>query len=97
MILFLKAQGHVTVNKPVISMIYIVAHTWPLCSAQILVGWGESTIKLLLKKSINISAVLLRMGVWFISLENSRVHLHNNTYILRKVVENLCDVDNQKS
>ena len=33
----LKAQGHVTVNKPVISMIYIVSHTWPLCSAQILV------------------------------------------------------------
>ena len=34
---YLKAQGHVTVNKPVISMIYIIAHTWPLCSAQILV------------------------------------------------------------
>ena len=34
---FLKAQDHVTVNKPVISMIYIIAHTWPLCSAQILV------------------------------------------------------------
>ena len=34
---YLKAQGHVTVNKPVISMIYIASHTWPLCSAQILV------------------------------------------------------------
>ena len=33
----LKGQGHVTVNKPVISIIYIVAHTWPLCSVQILV------------------------------------------------------------
>ena len=33
----LRAQGHVTVNKPVISMIYIITHTWPLCSAQILV------------------------------------------------------------
>ena len=33
----LKGQCHVTVNKPVISMIYIVSHTWPLCSAQILV------------------------------------------------------------
>ena len=33
----LKGQGHVTVNNPVISMIYIVAHTWPLCSSQILV------------------------------------------------------------
>ena len=30
-------QGHITVNKPVISVIYIVAHMWPLCSAQILV------------------------------------------------------------
>ena len=37
LILALKAHGHVTVNKPVISMIYIVSHTWPLCSAQILV------------------------------------------------------------
>ena len=34
---FLKEQGHVTVNKLVISRVYIVAHTWPLCSAQILV------------------------------------------------------------
>ena len=33
----LKGQRHVTVNKPVISMIYIISHTWPLCSAQILV------------------------------------------------------------
>ena len=33
----LKGQGHVTVNKPAISIIYIIAHTWPLCSAQILV------------------------------------------------------------
>ena len=36
-IFILKEQGHVTVNKPVISIIYIVVHTWPLCSAQILV------------------------------------------------------------
>ena len=27
--LTLKAQGHVTVSKPVISIIYVVAHTWP--------------------------------------------------------------------
>ena len=33
----LKGQGHVTVNKIIISMIYIVAGTWPLCCAQILV------------------------------------------------------------
>ena len=30
-------QGQVAVNKPVISRIYIVAYTWPLCSAQIFV------------------------------------------------------------
>ena len=33
----LNGQGHITANKPVISMIYFVAHTWPLCCAQILV------------------------------------------------------------
>ena len=33
----LKGQDHVTVNKPAMYIIYIVAHTWPLCSAQILV------------------------------------------------------------
>ena len=31
----LKVQGDVTINKPVISIIYIVSHTWPLCSARI--------------------------------------------------------------
>ena len=59
-------------------------------------GLGEPTIKLL-QKSTNISAILQRMSVWFTSLENSRVHLQNNTYILRNVVENLCDMDYQKS
>ena len=44
----LKGQGHVSVNKPVISRVYIVAHTWPLCSVQFF-QWGESTLKLLLK------------------------------------------------
>ena len=34
----LKGQGHVTVNRPVISMVYIVAHTWPLCSTQMVDG-----------------------------------------------------------
>ena len=58
-------------------------------------GWGESTIKLLLK-STNISAILLHMSVWFVSLKNLRVHLQNNTYILRKVVENVCDMYYQK-
>ena len=33
----LKRQGHISVNKPVISRVYIVAHTWPLCSEQIFV------------------------------------------------------------
>ena len=30
----LKGKGNVTVTKPVISRIYIVAHTWPLCYAK---------------------------------------------------------------
>ena len=33
----LKGQDHVGVNKPIISRISIAVHTWPLCSAQILV------------------------------------------------------------
>ena len=33
----LKGLGYVTINKPVISIIHIVAHTWPLRSVQILV------------------------------------------------------------
>ena len=31
----LKGQGHVTINKPVISIIYFVVQMWPLCSVQI--------------------------------------------------------------
>ena len=37
LIIHLKEQGHVTVNKSVISRIYIVAQMWPLCSVQIFV------------------------------------------------------------
>ena len=32
-----KGQGHKTVKNLVISRIYNVAHTWPLCSVQIFV------------------------------------------------------------
>ena len=34
----LKGLDHVAVNKLVISIIFIVAHTWSMCSAQILVN-----------------------------------------------------------
>ena len=44
-----KGQGQVTVNKPFISIIYIVARTWPLYPAQITVDGVESTSKLLPK------------------------------------------------
>lgn len=30
----LKGPDHVTINKPVMSIIYIVSHTYQLCSAQ---------------------------------------------------------------
>ena len=36
-VIHLKGLGHVTANNSVIPIIYIVADTWPLCSAQILV------------------------------------------------------------
>ena len=45
----LKGQGQVTVNKPVISRIYIVAHCMAIVSCTDFVGWGESKLKLLLK------------------------------------------------
>ena len=47
----LKGHRHVTLNKPVISRIYIVSHTWQLCFSQILVDGvtAASTLKLLLK------------------------------------------------
>ena len=78
----LKGQGQVTLN---ISIIYSVAHTWPLCSAQTLVDWGESTIKLLLK-------IHQHMNVSFVALRSSRVNLQNSSFILNKIVENFCDM-----
>ena len=46
----LKGLSHVTVNKPVVSIIYIVTHT---CGNCVLYGscggWGEATIKFRLK------------------------------------------------
>ena len=87
----LKGQLHVTVNKPVISIICIVAHTWPLCSAQILVD-GVNPQESYFQKSTKISAIIQHMSVSFVSLRSSRVHLQNNTFILRKIVENLCDM-----
>ena len=45
----LKGQGHVTVNKPVISRINVVAHTWPFVFCTDFCGWGESTVKLLIE------------------------------------------------
>ena len=86
--LSLKAQGHVTVNKPVISIIYIVSHTWPLCSAQILVD-GVNPLESYLQKSTNISAIVQHMSVSFVSLQSSRVCLQNSTVILRNIVEDL--------
>ena len=90
----LKGQGqrHVTVNKPVISRIYVVAHTWSLCSAQILVDWVNPRDSFF-KKSVNISAIVQHMSVSFVSLRSTRVHLQINT---RKVVENHCDITFKK-
>ena len=73
-VLILKVQGHITVNKPVISIIYIVAHTWQLCSAQILVD-GVNPLESYFQKSTNISAIVQHMSVSFVSLQSTRVHL----------------------
>ena len=50
-------------------------------------------------KSLPISLQLpmeQRKSASFVSLGNKGVHLQNNTFILRKVVENLCDMAYQK-
>ena len=91
----LKALGHVTVNKPVISIIYVVVHTWPLCSAQILVD-GVNPLESYFQKSTNISAIVQHMSVSFVSLQSSRVHLQSGTVILGNIVEDLCDTAYQK-
>ena len=92
----LKGHGHVTVNKPVISIIYIVAHTCPLCAAQILGDW-VNPLESYFQKSTNISAIVQHTSVSSVSLRSSRVHLQNNTFILRKLVKNLCDMAYQNT
>ena len=87
----LKGQGHVAVKKPVISIIYIVSHTWQLCSAQILVD-GVNPLESYLQKSTNISAIVQHMSVSFASLRSTRVYVQNSTFILRKILKNPCDL-----
>ena len=82
----LKAQGHVTVNKPVISIICIVSHTWPLYSAHIFVD-GVTPLESYFQKSTNISAIVQHISVSFVSLQSSRVRLQNSTVILRNIVK----------
>ena len=65
----LKGQGRATVNKLVISIIYIVAYTWPLCSAQILMD-GVNPQESYFQKCTNISAVVQHMSVSFITLRS---------------------------
>ena len=91
----LKAQGHVTVNKHVISIIYIVVHAWPLCSAQILVD-GVNPLESYFQKSTNISAIVQLMSVSFVSSQRSRVHLQSSTVILRNIVEDIFDMAYQE-
>ena len=51
-------------------------------------GCNESKVKLLLK--------MHHMSVLFGSLRKSRVHFQSNIFILRKVMENLCDMAYQE-
>ena len=56
-------------------------------------GWGESILKLILKIH---QYLCNRMSVSVVSLRSTGVHLINIAYILRKVVENHCDMADQK-
>ena len=58
-------------------------------------GWGESTINLLLKIHQYLCNPRTCESLVCFST-NSRVHLETNTFILRKVVENLCDMAYKK-
>ena len=91
----LKGQGHVTVNKPVISIIYIVAHTWPLCPTQILVA-GVNPQESYFQKFTNISAIIQHTSISVVFLRSTTVHLQSNIFISRKVVKNHCDMAYQK-
>ena len=48
------------------------------------------------QKSTNILAIIQHMSVSFVSLQSSRVHLQNSTVILKDIVEDLCDMADQK-
>ena len=58
-------------------------------------GRGESTRKLL-PKNPPISLQSYNIRVFCLFLRSSRVHLESNIFILRKIVENLCDMAYQK-
>ena len=45
----LKGQGHLTLNKPVASRIFIATHTVAIVFCTDFGGWGESTLQLLVK------------------------------------------------
>ena len=91
----LTLKGAESRNRKQTCYLHIVAHTWPLCSAQILVD-GVNPLEGHFQKSTNISAIVERMSISLDSLRSSRVHLQNNTFILRKKVENLGDLAYQK-
>ena len=76
----LEEAGSRNVNKPVISIIYIVAHTWPLFSAQILVD-GVNPQESYFQKPTNISAIIqpIECFVYFSAKRkspSSKYHLH---------------------
>ena len=76
----LKGLGQVTIHKPVISV--------PIVFCTDLGGWGKSTLKLLLKIHHYLCNRTKYECLSFVSLRSVRVHLQNNTFILKKAMEN---------
>ena len=74
--------------------LYCCSHA-AIVTAQIFVD-GINPQESYFQKSTNISAIVRYMSVSFVSLQRLRAHLQNNTFILRKIVENLCDMAYQK-
>ena len=48
------------------------------------------------KQTCNTFAIAQHINILFVSLRNSTIHFQSNTFILRKVKENLCDTAYKK-
>ena len=89
-----KGSRSLNSKKTVIYVIYIVSYTHASFFAQSLVHGDESTIEALSDISVDVFVILLYTNGLFLTYFSLKfkVHIQNNTFILRKKVENLCPI-----